>query len=1059
MRNRTFLSQDSSNYAIVNLNGPSLLTTRCEDNANMSNKVINIKRIEETTLWKHLQLLSDGNAKSLVESLPTICEEAADRMKSMPTASPQYTLHDESHFLRVVEIMAMVLGETVDQLNSIELCLLILTAYYHDQGMVMTEVEDSNLYSDPKFQLFRENWRVDYPNQKEIQEQLKNSQITDDERGRLAGLLSELEAAMLTDYIRETHAKRSYDYVINTFATDKRLEIYDINLSSILAKLCESHYFHTHTLTPANGYLYDQQIGLAKINEPFIAIVLRLADILDFDADRTPDVLFRTIHFSSGISLREWEKHRAITGWEINENKVRYTAEYAHPAYQAAAFKFMDWVDKELSECQNLCRTFPAEFQRYKLPLPSSTDRSRIKPKNNSYICHDLEISLSRNEIIKLLMTDKLYNRPYICIRELLQNSLDALRYRKAIYASDDMDWNKGRIDFLHTLDKDGYETIQCKDNGAGMDENIVTRFFTKAGRSFYRSPDFERERVAFRKKGIDFDPCSQFGIGFMSCFMLGDRIKIETRRDYGQGKQYGKPLVIEINGLGGLIVIKKGSDSQDIGTTVTITSRKKPSFLDRWTDNVKLITVLKHFAVATEFPITGHCEVKELEEFLDIPITSSYIPTLIEDAKIDKDKFITVEQDFNEIDENLTGTIRESFLINDLGLPALDSHNAYWRTRQNAADRLEFALVHKDQEYQSTYHDKSQISIDGILLCGTAGRPQWQDDLEVKMNLGWRPTHIECNPYSLDVRGNLKPEITPAREPIDQTGGLTLHPKWKALSNIVHKSAGKIWLKLINEYFPRGLSSETFWKLLVVHSGEAHYIPLKPLWQNVFIPLCIEGKTDWRKISEVPALTLSEDHENWRLKTTNNHMIEFPLSIIEWEKGGVQNPSLQSQLNIIVIACCCLSLNNNKIVLNVSRPNGELLTAESRAITGKMMYIQTLPYEGIAIDLITVQAPVKTANFVHPLVKECMKVSYNDPLSEFANTFVRCITDLICSKKQDRTLEKPDRWLKISAHQYFAIDWSKYQDAKLKPPYKIWSKDRGIFEITEDHFSDWLNT
>jgi hypothetical protein len=60
----------------------------------MSNKVITIKRIEETTLWKQLQSLNDANAKSLIEELPTICEEAADRMKAMLTASPQYTLHD-----------------------------------------------------------------------------------------------------------------------------------------------------------------------------------------------------------------------------------------------------------------------------------------------------------------------------------------------------------------------------------------------------------------------------------------------------------------------------------------------------------------------------------------------------------------------------------------------------------------------------------------------------------------------------------------------------------------------------------------------------------------------------------------------------------------------------------------------------------------------------------------------------------------------------------------------------------------------------------------------------
>ena len=39
--------------------------------------------------------------------------------------------------------------------------------------------------------------------------------------------------------------------------------------------------------------------------------------VLDFDRDRTPDSLYRTIDFSSGVSLLEWEKHRTITGWHM----------------------------------------------------------------------------------------------------------------------------------------------------------------------------------------------------------------------------------------------------------------------------------------------------------------------------------------------------------------------------------------------------------------------------------------------------------------------------------------------------------------------------------------------------------------------------------------------------------------------------------------------------------------------------------------------------------------------------------------------------------------------
>ena len=174
---------------------------------------------------------------------------------------------------------------------------------------------------------------------------------------------------------------------------------------------------------------------------PYLAVVLRLADILDFDPDRTPDVLLRAIHFSSNMSLNEWEKHRGVDGWTVNKDVIRYTAKYSHPAYQAAALKFMDWIDEELGNCHTLCRSFPADFQHYGLQLPPLVDRSRIGPRDNAYIYHDLEISLSRDEIVKLLMADKLYNHPYICIRELLQNSLDALRYRKALFACAGLDW------------------------------------------------------------------------------------------------------------------------------------------------------------------------------------------------------------------------------------------------------------------------------------------------------------------------------------------------------------------------------------------------------------------------------------------------------------------------------------------------------------------------------------------------------------------------------------------------------------------------------------------
>jgi hypothetical protein len=48
-------------------------------------------------------------------------------------------------------------------------------------------------------------------------------------------------------------------------------------------------------------------------------------------------------------------------------------------------------------------------------------------------------------------------------------------------------------------------------------------------GQSYYRSTDFLKHRVELCKQNLDFAPVSEFGIGFLSCFLLADRVKVET--------------------------------------------------------------------------------------------------------------------------------------------------------------------------------------------------------------------------------------------------------------------------------------------------------------------------------------------------------------------------------------------------------------------------------------------------------------------------------------------------------------------------------------------------
>src|ERR1039458_9998635 len=61
------------------------------------------------------------------------------------------------------------------------------------------------------------------------------------------------------------------------------------------------------------------------------------------------------------------------------------------------------------------------------------------------------------------------------------------------------------------------------------MDGWLIERWFLKVGRSFYGSTEFARDRAQLRNSGVDFAPVSEFGIGFLSCFLLADRVDVET--------------------------------------------------------------------------------------------------------------------------------------------------------------------------------------------------------------------------------------------------------------------------------------------------------------------------------------------------------------------------------------------------------------------------------------------------------------------------------------------------------------------------------------------------
>ncbi len=1016
---------------------------------------LGVRTLQETKLWQKLQarIAVEGElAKSLSANLPQICDEASNRAKRFAGLHPQYTLHDETHFLRVTQLMGYLIPDTVT-LNSLELALLILAAFFHDQGMVLEDAEFTALDYNPQFKLFKNNWIIDHPNYREISQRAIDKRLSKSERKKCHDLEIELNAALFTDFVRITHGTRSAEFVNLQYRRDKRLDAFGLNLASHLARLCISHTISVDELGSQLKLAYDESVGPLTINMVYLAVTLRLADLLDFDVERTPDELFRTIHFTSDVSLIEWAKHRAVEGWVVTPEQIRFTVRCSHPAYQRAVLRFMDYIDGELTNIHAALRMFPAAFSRYELPLPEKVDRTRIQAKDDAYTYHDLEFTLSRDEIVKLLMTENLYHSPSLCVRELLQNSLDALRHRRALLQRDErVSWEDGRILMEHTLDVSGREVLRCTDNGIGMDEEIVARFLVRAGRSYYRSPEFEQERASLAAANADFDPCARFGIGFMSCFMLGEHIKITTRRHYGSSKPPGRPIIVEIHGLSGLVVIRPGKSDQPIGTAVEIIGRVKPTYLDEWADKVNLLDVVDGYALATEFPIDARCSIPEIAGELTVPTAICKITTQLEDRGLRQIR--TYEQPFSVIDPRLRGTIRTSVLLDENGNLARSNSEAYWFQQKQHGPGL---MIQKEEKDVHFNHRDNVVCLDGILVCGNPGRVLESNHLGAwasQLYLG----HDSC---ILDVRGAIKPSLDPSRTPPDGVRRRA-DETWLRLNSLVDRAHGLLWEQILTDFGDLG-TVEAFWEYMMFQQVPPAKLRNEAIWSKLRFPCKqLDGSRHWKFLKEIREVWF-ENEVAAGFFLTDGGMVCGTEALLEWH-GSNNSKYFPSFVEQIVIPMGNLTLAGNRLSLEFRTPEENDGTPWERIWKREFGgWTYCLPYNGKLQEILSAYGPVNTLNWRHPLTQLVLELRYVSEKSEFQKflcSLARCLADndtLSILLDPDYKVHPKDRWRRYIGSTFLSVDWNQIS-SELRPPYKVWLPDSRIVELGKAEFERWVS-
>lgn len=560
------------------------------------------RELSNVIIMKELEKRSEKapDTKELIGHIYDIVHEASVLLSRVTDTFPEYTLHESTHSLNVLKTMGRIIPkETLEQMNELELTILILSAFLHDIGMVIARQRKKEILRRRDFSHFKEKYsRMNYSLRKAKEEG----------KYRIA---TQIEDQLLTFYLRQSHAIRGAEFVKQKFGS--KLKYHDLDFSDLLCKICQSHGEPWEKLGVRRERVYGYPLreeyptcylfGNFEINAQFLAIVLRIADILDFDRERTPSVLFEYLYPISEISLSHWLTHLSVQGWLIAENKIRYRVECEHPLYQKTVYEFLDKVDGELQGAKLLMEKFPADIaEKYKMHLPRAVDRSEIGPRivggKPSYIFGDFQFGLDYDRVIALLVEELQYERS-AAIRELLQNSVDACRYRYSLERSLGTSWDKKKVK-IHFVYDNNARTLTVEDNGIGMDREIVRNHLLRVGCSYYSkdNPRYVRDVATFREKGVSFYPISKFGIGILSCFLIADRVLIKTRRK--ERNNLSNPLSIKINPKLKMYVINELEPSdwdneKEPGTVITL-------YL---TQPIDLQKFLEQFAVNVEFDIS----------------------------------------------------------------------------------------------------------------------------------------------------------------------------------------------------------------------------------------------------------------------------------------------------------------------------------------------------------------------------------------------------------------------------------------------------------------------
>ena len=457
------------------------------------------------------RLKADSDLANLVKAW---CNEIRGQLDMSTKNFEQYTGHGSEHSDAMLRCLDWLIpSDVIEEMNVLEIAILVLAVYHHDIGMAFDLQRKDVLMKTKEWRDVREVLIGKFRRSPTVEDKYKSDPAV-------------LEQLAFVEWARKRHGEESV-YWIETERLGKShyflgSRYYNYDPWEDVKELCRIH------TEPSCDELETAKCGPAltgtTVNMCFLGCALRLADECHITVDRADEQMAKFIRFTDEFSRLKWRERQPVAGVGPDSNQ-RMLVIQANPTsadFHRAVVSMGRQIREELEKTN---MTLDRKKSPYCFPWFSVDFKSQVK-EGPTYNYRDWEYSLNRSKVYDLFMGKNLYADESVCVRELLQNSVDAIWARWGSRAP-----KEGKITCRRLVkNRDGkeFEVIEVEDNGIGMDEDIIESNLLKVpAESFYRTSRFAREHPEALKVLI---PIAQHGIGFLSNFMVAKTVEIYTR-------------------------------------------------------------------------------------------------------------------------------------------------------------------------------------------------------------------------------------------------------------------------------------------------------------------------------------------------------------------------------------------------------------------------------------------------------------------------------------------------------------------------------------------------